>query len=131
MAVPKTYRGFSTRNAERTRSWSSYDVELVKKDLLNHFHTQLGERVMRPNFGCKIWDYLYEPLTEYNRDLVLQEVYRVCAADPRVQVGSINLFEIESGLRIEVLLNFVGLDIVETFAVDFERSESSRFGFLE
>lgn len=132
MALRKTYVGFSTQNAERTRKWSSYDVELVKRDLYNHFFTQIGERVMRPNFGCAIWDYLYEPLTPANRQAVLAEVERICRSDPRVELVTTNLFELESGLRIEVTLNFIGLAVVETFNVDFEAAEDARFsGSLE
>lgn len=128
MPAKKTYVGFSTQNAERTRQWTSYDTELVKRDLLNHFYTTVGERVMRPEFGCKIWDYLFEPLTDANEDAIMAEVVRICGSDPRVRLVNANLFDLEQGLRIEVTLEFVGLNIIDTFYVDFERNEALRYG---
>lgn len=32
--------------------------------------TRLGERVMRPDFGSRIWDYLFEPITPRTLGLV-------------------------------------------------------------
>ena len=35
----------------------------VKSNFLNLIQTRLGERVAQPEFGCGIWEYLFEPLT--------------------------------------------------------------------
>ena len=42
MAV--TFKGFASPIVGKTQVL--YDVELVKKDLINHFNTKKGERVM-------------------------------------------------------------------------------------
>lgn len=123
MATPKTYKGFSTQNAERTRRWSVYDVELVKLDLMNHFHTRVGERVLRPEYGCRIWDYLYEPLTPMAREEVIAEAVRVCRSDPRVAVHEVNVFDFEHGLRVEIALDYIGLAVNQTFRVEFENRQ--------
>lgn len=126
MALPKIYKGFSTQNADVTHNWTSYDTELVKKDLLNHFNTRIGERVMRPSFGCKVWDYVMEPLTPENRQAVINEVTRVVSADPRATLQSVQVFDEENGLRIEVTLGYVGTDVYDSFALMFENKESQR-----
>jgi hypothetical protein len=41
------YKGFSTVD-ESNKSNQVYDFDIVKQDLLNHFNTRLGERVMNP-----------------------------------------------------------------------------------
>jgi phage baseplate assembly protein W len=126
MSLPKIYKGFSTQNADVSHDWTSYDTELVKKDLLNHFNTRLGERVMRPSFGCKIWDYMMEPLTPENKDAIINEVVRVVSSDPRATLESCQVFDLEYGLRLEVTLSYVGTEVYDSFAVNFEDKEAKR-----
>jgi phage baseplate assembly protein W len=126
MAVFKTYIGFSTQGSERSRNWTLYDVELVKRDLLNHFYTRVGERVMRPTFGCRIWDFLMEPLNDANRDSVIEEATRVVRSDPRVDLVALDVTEYEHGLRLDVTVNYIGLNVIDTFIVNFEGRETAR-----
>lgn len=126
MANQVLFVGFSTQNAERTRQWAQYDVELIKRDLYNHFHTRIGERVMRPEFGCRIWDMLMEPMTPFLRQDMIDEAIRVCNADPRVTVANVDVFDFQNGIRIELTLNFVGEDVAQTFYIEFEREEALR-----
>ena len=44
------YRGVSTVNPE-TPTFQSYDIELIKQDLINHFNIRKGEKIYRPQFG--------------------------------------------------------------------------------
>ena len=59
----KTYNGFSTVDPDST-GFKLYDIQLVKQDIINHFHIRQGELLSNPSFGTIIWDILYEPLTE-------------------------------------------------------------------
>jgi phage baseplate assembly protein W len=123
MARINTYVGFSTIDAERTRSWTLYDVELVRRDLLNHFMTRLGERIGRPDFGCKIWDLLLENMTPGLRQEIINEAVRICAADPRVKIHEVFLYDFDNGIRIEIILDFLGLAVMQNFQVLFETEE--------
>ena len=46
----KTYKGFSTISSA-SESFALYDLNLIKQDMLNHFHIRLGERLEQPEFG--------------------------------------------------------------------------------
>jgi phage baseplate assembly protein W len=70
------YKGFSTVSTS-TESFNLYDLDLIKQDLLNHFHIRQGERLMQPSFGTVIWDLLFEPLTEQVKELILQDVNQI------------------------------------------------------
>lgn len=49
--------------------------------------TAPGERVMRPQFGCRIWDLLFEPITANLLGLMAQAVRDALAQwEPRVEV---------------------------------------------
>lgn len=127
MATPRLYKGFNTQGSERTRQWSVYDVELIKIDLMNHFHTRIGERVLRPEFGCRIWDYFMQPLTPTLREDIIAEALRVCRSDPRVFVHTVNVFDFDKGLRVEIILDYIGISAQQTFQVDFENRQNETF----
>lgn len=101
-----------------------YDVNLVRQDLLNHFNTRVGERVMRPTFGCKIWDYLMEPYSDYVRGLVESEVKRIIAAEPRVEMVDYNVYTFEHGIVVEVLLNYLPFYTSDQLLLTFENTVS-------
>ena len=53
--------------------------------------TAPGERVMRPEFGCRIWDLLFEPVTPTLLGLIIQAVDQAMAQwEPRVEVTEVD-----------------------------------------
>ena len=47
--------------------------------------TAPGERVMRPRFGCEIWDLLFEPVTPNLLGLIAEAVYEALGQwEPRI-----------------------------------------------
>lgn len=118
--------GFSTIDSRRIGDWRLYDAALVRRDLLNHFHTRIGERVMRPEFGCRIWDYLMEPMTPENERAIVEEARRVVLFDPRCEVVQITTNIYDNAIRVSFLLNYAPLGVQDSFAINFERSEDIR-----
>ncbi len=54
--------------------------------------TAPGERVMRPAFGCKIWDLLFEPVNANTLGLMAQAVREAVAQwEPRVDVEDVRV----------------------------------------
>jgi phage baseplate assembly protein W len=41
---------------------------------------------MNPNYGCLIWDRLFEPLTPALKDAMVKDVTEIIQADPRIDV---------------------------------------------
>lgn len=118
------FKGFSTvPNGQnvRKRNWTLYDLELVKRDILNHFHTRRGERVMMPTYGCLIWDLLFEPLTESNIEQIVEEAKRIIRADSRVRLHDLNVTEVEQGLVVNFVLYFEPWEVYENFSVEFDK----------
>jgi phage baseplate assembly protein W len=53
--------------------------------------TAPGERVMRPQFGCRIWELLFEPVTPNLLGLVAEAVRDAIAQwEPRVEVEEVH-----------------------------------------
>src|SRR5437868_6908569 len=121
--LQRYFIGFSTQNSALTGVRTLYDIDLINCDLMTAFQTRLGERVMRPDFGCRLWDYLMEPLTDLNRQGIGDEVTRVCELDQRCITRQIQIYDLEQGFRIEVLLEYQPWRVIGTFSADFIRDE--------
>jgi len=127
----KLFRGYSSFDSIKPKT-EVFDLELVKRDLLNHFHTIRGERVMRPNFGSIIWDLLFDPFDQDLKDAVLDDVQNIISQDPRVRLRSLDIIEFEHGLRINISVLYVPLDAIGTFELEFDRrNQISRNDFIE
>lgn len=118
--LEKIFTGYDTSDRFRPDTIIT-DIDLVKRDLLNHFLTRRGERVMRPRYGSIIWDMLFEQFTEITRDAIVSDVERIVSSDSRVVLQEIDVVEFEHGLRINVALLFRPFDVIDTFNVDFDR----------
>jgi phage baseplate assembly protein W len=116
----KIYKGFSTVNTT-TENFMLYDFELIKQDLINHFYTRQGERLMNPQFGTIIWDLLFEPLTEQIKDLMLQNVNEIVNYDPRVQASDVIITSYDKGIQIQYTLKYIPYNIQQTLQLRFDQ----------
>lgn len=123
----RIFVGFSSVDASIKKTQFA-DLDLIKRDLVNNFYTRKGERVMNPNFGCIIWDMLFEPMTNDNIQLILADCSSIVAADGRVVMNDINLIEYDSGIQLQMALYYQPLNIVDQFSLNFDRRsvESSK-----
>jgi len=115
------YRGFSSLDPASTGS-KLYDLELIQQDIINHFNTKKGSRVMNPAFGSAIWDLIMEPLTEQTRDALQADVTNVCNSDPRVTPTQIDLTEYPNGYVLELTLLLNGTDQTANMKLTFDQS---------
>lgn len=118
-SLNQVYKGFST--VDSTRENKLYDFDLIKQDILNHFNTRRGERVMNPAFGSIIWDVLMEPLTEEIARLIEEDVTSICNFDPRVYPQQIDINEYEQGYLIEITLTMRGTDQSSKMRMAFDQ----------
>lgn len=82
--------------------------------------TSFGERVLRPDFGCNLTDFLFEPMNSgfigYMRDVVFNALLY---HEPRIKVNRVEVFQDEQ-LEGKLLIS-----------VDYTvRTTNSRFNFV-
>ncbi|GAB2460630.1 GPW/gp25 family protein [Jatrophihabitans fulvus] len=66
------------------------DVERSMRIILS---TAPGERLMRPRFGCEIWDLLFEPVTPELFGRIAHAVFDALGQwEPRVEIESVTPF---------------------------------------
>ena len=123
-----TYVGFSSINAEKPRTVNEVpgldgrggiiqnplvygkryrltDAELVIQDLVNALNIRKGEKVGQPSYGTTLWDFIFEPNTADVQTALKDELRRVCALDPRIQVNTVRSCQREEGILVEVQLS--------------------------
>ena len=116
----KTYRGISTIDPN-SPSFKVFDIELIKRDIVNHFHIRYGEKLENPRFGTIIWDVLFDPLTDSLKEAIVKNVSDIVNYDPRVNVDKILVNSYESGIQIECVLTYIPYSITETLRFNFDR----------
>ena len=114
------YKGFSTVDPTRIEN-TLFDFDIIKQDILNHFNTRKGERVMNPSFGSVIWSLLMEPLTEEIRTTLKEDIETICNFDPRVVPTQLNVVEYDSGFLIEITLQLVGTNQSSNMRLTFDQ----------
>jgi len=125
--LQRYFIGFSTLDSATTGVRTVYDIELINRDLMTSFQTRVGERVLRPNWGCRLWDYLMEPLTPASREQIIQEAIRICELDQRCILHDVQVSDYNQGFRIDTTLEYLPWRVVGTFTATFERNEQTYF----
>ena len=88
LKTSRSYRGFSTVDGGN-KGFAKYDFDIIKQDLINHFHIRQGEKLSDPKFGTIIWDLLYEPFTIDLQEAIVQNVTEIVNFDSRISVEEI------------------------------------------
>ena len=117
------YRGFST--VGRNRKFRLTDIELVKRDIINHFHIRKGEKLMNPNFGTIIWNVLHEPLTDDLKSVITSDVKDVASYDPRVSVDNVIITEYDRGLQVELELRYLQTNQINLLNLRFDSQSNT------
>ena len=122
----RLFVGFSTQEMQGKRGWTLYDVDLIKRDLLNHFYTRKGERLMMTTYGTIIWDKLFEQFTDGVRQEIVDDVLRIVRSDTRVSLQAVDVSTTDNGITIAIELKYEPWSSVGTFSLEFDRRSLER-----
>jgi|TARA_B110000483_G_scaffold238455_1_gene315130 phage baseplate assembly protein W len=118
-ATGRKYRGFST--IADAASFSIYDFELIKQDLINHFHIRQTEKLSDLTFGTIIWDILYEPFTVEVQEAIIEDVTRIINYDPRIKAEDIVIDTYEHGIQIDCTITVLPFGITDQLRFKFDK----------
>jgi len=117
-----TYRGFSSN--QTTKNFKLYDIALVKQDLINHFHIRKGEKLEKPGYGTIIWDMLFEPMTETNKNIIIKDVEAIVNSDPRIAIQQVTVDATQVGIQIIIDAVYLPFNVSEKMAFTFSRDNN-------
>ena len=107
--------------------YSLTNIELVKRDINNHFATPIGSRVMLPTFGTNIYNYLFDPFDEYTKNAIVEDAVRVIQSEPRVELVTIDVFQEDQALTVAMVLLFKPESITDNMFVTFSLKDRETF----
>ena len=120
MVVAAFYRGvaFPFQRGSDSIPAPAYDANLVRMSVQQIIQTQRGERVMRPNFGSNIHQFVFE-----NNDELLAQLLRTEIAasigkwEPRVQLTNVSIQRADTSITI--LVEYAVIATGQTDTVSF------------
>ena len=116
------YKGFSSANKQE--NFKLYDIDLVKRDLLNHFYIKKGEKLENPRFGTVIWAMLFEQFTEEVKTIIAADVEAILNYDPRIVVNDVIVDSTAQGIRIQADITYIPFNVKEKMRFDFDRNNT-------
>lgn len=85
---------------------SIYDSNAILTSLKNILTTSPGEKLLNPEFGLDLRDYLFEPVTENRAFFIGQDILLGLAAqEPRVTIDEITVIPIPEDNAYEITLS--------------------------
>lgn len=114
-----TFIGFSTIN--QNKKFTLVDFELIKRDLLNAFNIRPGQIPGRPDYGTKLWDFVFENLNQNTERAMIEEIQRVAGGDPRIFLQSVNLYPQDNGILVDVEITVIPSNNSEILSIFFDQ----------
>ena len=109
------YKGFSSRNASKPGgSFTLTNKDLVNEDLLNHIFTEYFERPHMPSFGTRIPSLVFEPNDAQVRAIIEEDLRKVFAYDPRVQLLDLQVMSFPDNNAIVAIANLLYIELKVT-----------------
>ncbi|MGL4650013.1 MAG: GPW/gp25 family protein [Caldilineaceae bacterium] len=91
------------------------DVDQAMQVILE---TMPGERVMRPNFGCRIWELLFAPNDAETRALAAYHVRQALEFwEPRVTIDSIDVATDHDASALRITITYTIKDTHDTRSI--------------
>jgi phage baseplate assembly protein W len=95
------------------------DDKSIREVLLNILLTRPGERIMRPEFGAGLMDFIHQPNNETTRNLIADVVQRAITRwEPRVEVedvevatDEINIAEVHIRIRYHLIYTLIPYEL--------------------
>jgi phage baseplate assembly protein W len=121
------YSGFSTVSSDAQKKFVLTDRKLIQQDLLNALKTRRGQRLMQPNFGCIIWDKLFDNITQTDLDDISANISSIINNDPRITLVSLDLTQGQHTITVTVIIQYVNTNETDQLIVNFNSELSSDF----
>lgn len=128
--VPNTAAVEYNKQARKKSSFKlekNVNVTAIKRSIHNIFHWTPGERILNPEFGSNLRKFLYEGITDYNKEQIMAEIRRcVTEWEPRARVDRvIDMSRVsdheENTVKLEIIYSIPSLTN-EQFSYTYEQT---------
>lgn len=123
-ATPGIDGGFGgTTNPINTgKKFRLVNERLVVQDFVNALNIRQGEKVGQPEYGTRLWNFVFEPNSLSNQNEIQAEVRRLAGLDPRIQLGYVNAYPNNEGILIEIEMAVTPYNNAFSFQILFNQN---------
>lgn len=121
--IPTGYGGVSN-SLITGKKFTLTDAQLVIRDFLNALNIPLGSVVGQPQLGTSLWSFLFEPNTADVQVQIENELRRVAAQDPRLDLNFVKAYPQENGILIEIQCSIVPFNNPQQLNIFFNQQTS-------
>jgi len=83
----------------------AYDLNAIKNSIVNLFNTLPGERILLPDYGCDLRQFIFETVTDSNARFIGRTISKSIEKwEPRVKIVNINIDGYEDRNEYEITL---------------------------
>lgn len=90
---------------------------LIKENITRILLTSNGERVMNPNFGCKLKSFLFNPDLVLKEDVINEITKSINRWEPRVEITKIDVDLFETG-KLFIKIDLINRETLEEFGYE-------------
>lgn len=141
-----TYIGFSTKNVNTVRKtvptgvdggstllakpsprkrFKITDEELVITEFINALNIPQGQKPGKPSYGTTLWSFIFEPNTIDVRQALTTEVTRVAQLDPRINLNSVEVYNQDHGILLQLEMAIYPFNSAMTVELFFDPNSNS------
>ena len=88
------------------------DLDAIKNSIKNIFTTKKGQKILNPQFGCSLDQYLFEPVNAaYGKAIGDDILYNIEKFEPRIKVNNISVLPEPDLYRYYIICSYTLLEI--------------------
>ena len=130
MALNRIFKGYSSVEASSINDSVLYDIDLIKRDITNHFSIKRGEKLENPNFGTTIPWLLFEPFSDEIEKAIEEDVINIFTYDPRVRLNVVEVLKDYDRQSITVNCEVTYVPFNVTDGISWEFGEDGTINML-
>ena len=103
---------------------TSQDQEHIHESIRQILGTRRGERFLRPEFGCRLHELLFEGNTAILHGLVRHEVREALTRwEPRIVIDEVTVTSDEHAVLVAIQYHLIGSQVEQNYVYPFYRGE--------
>jgi phage baseplate assembly protein W len=103
---------------------TSQDQEHIHESIRQILGTRRGERYLRPEFGCRLHELLFEGNTAILHGLVRHEVREALTRwEPRIVIDDVAVTSDEHAVLVAIRYHLIGSQVEQNFVYPYYRGE--------
>ena len=108
----------------------SNDIQAIRNSLYNIFSTKKGQKLLSPEFGTSLEQYLFEAVSPVMGQIIGESILSSLSRyEPRIEVLNITVNPIPDENLYKVKLTFRFIDINKTSSIDILMEKSGQITF--